>query len=106
MIMAKLGISTPNLSDYDDIRLDLALAENTPEYKEVQSQIIDFLEFWKRRGPEKSYERVKAEYELKKNFEKISPEAQREILQKFEELSSQPCDFLSIVGVLDNITRR
>jgi hypothetical protein len=106
MIMAKTWNIHPNLSDYDDIRLDLALAENTPEYKEVQSPIIDFLEFWKRRGPEKSYERVKAEYELKKNFEKISPEAQREILQKFEELSNQPCDFLSIVGALDNITRR
>ena len=103
--MAKLGISTPNLSDYDDIRLDLALAENAPGYKEFQSKIIDFLEFWKRRGPEKSYETVKAEYDVKKNFEKISPEGQREILQKFEELSSQPCDFLSIVGELDYIIK-
>lgn len=89
-----------------ELNLDLIPQESSAEYKELQSQIIDFLEFWKRRGPEKTYELIKAEYNVKKNFEKISPEAQREILQKFEELSSQPCDFLSIVGVLDNIIKR
>lgn len=104
--MEKLGISTPNLSDYDDIRLDLALAENAPGYREIQSPIIDFLEFWQRRGPQKTYDLIKAEYDVKKNFEKMSPEAQREILQKLEELSNQPCDFRSIVEELDNIAKR
>ena len=40
-----------------------------------------------------------------KNFEKISPEAQREILQKLEELCNQPCDFRSIVEELDYIIK-
>ena len=88
------------------LNLDLIPQESSAEYKKVQSQIIDFLEFWKRRGPEKSYETVKAEYELKKNFEEISPEAQREILQKLDELSNRPCDFRSIVEELDNIAKR
>ena len=38
-------------------------------------------------------------------FEIPSPEAKREILQKLEELSNQPCDFRSIVEELDNITK-
>ena len=89
-----------------ELRLDLVEEKPSAEYLYMQSQMLDFLEFWKRRGPEKSYETVKAEYDVKKNFEKISPGAKREILQKFEELSNQPCDFLSIVGELDNIIRR
>lgn len=89
-----------------ELNLDLIPQESSAEYKELQSQIIDFLEFWKRRGPEKSYETVKAEYELVQNFGKLSPETKREILQKFEEFSSQPCHFLSIVGELDNIIKR
>lgn len=36
----------------------------------------------------------------------ISPEARREILQKLDELSNQPCDFRSIMEELDNIAKR
>lgn len=89
-----------------ELNLDLIPQESSAEYKEVQSQIIDFLGFWQRRGPQKTYDLIKAEYDVKKNFEKISPEAQWEILQKFEELSNQPCDFLSIVEELDYIIKR
>ena len=88
-----------------ELRLDLAEEKPSAEYLYMQSQMLDFLELYKPRQ-DKPLELVKAQYEVKRNFEKISPKTQREILQKFEELSSQPCDFLSIVGALDNITRR
>lgn len=39
-------------------------------------------------------------------FEIPSPEAKREILQKLDELSNQPCDFRSIMEELDNIAKR
>ena len=54
------------------------------------------------------YERVKKPYyRYREKFSKeLSPEAQREILQKLEELSNQPCDFRSIVEELDNIAKR
>ena len=87
-----------------ELRLDLAEETPSAQYKYMQSQVLDFLEFYKPRQ-DKPLELVKAQYEMKRNFEKISPEAQREILQKFEELSSQPCDFLSIVGELDYIIK-
>ena len=88
-----------------ELRLDLAEETPSAQYKYMQSQMLDFLEFYKPRQ-DKPLELVKAQYEVKRNFEKLSPEAQREVLQMFEELSNQPCDFLSIVGALDNITRR
>lgn len=88
-----------------ELRLNLAEEKPSAEYRYMQSQILDFLEFWKRLGPEKSYETVKAEYELAQISEEISPEAQREILQKFEELSNRPCDFCSIVEELDYIIK-
>jgi hypothetical protein len=88
-----------------ELRLDLAEEKPSAEYLYMQSQMLDFLEFYKPRQ-DKPLELVKAQYEVKRNFEEISPEAQREILQKFEELCNQPCNFRSIVEELDNIIKR
>ena len=51
-----------------ELNLDLIPQESSAEYKEVQSQMINFLEFWQRRGPQKSYDLIKAEYDVNRKL--------------------------------------
>jgi hypothetical protein len=79
-----------------ELRLDLAEEKPSAEYLYMQSQMLDFLEFYKPRQ-DKPLELVKAQYEVKRNFEELSPEAQREVLQMFDEQSKHPYSFTDIV---------
>ena len=84
------------IQEMAELRLDLIEEKPSAEYLYVQSQMLDFLEFYKSRQ-DKPLGLVIAQYEMKRNFEKLSPETQQQILQRFEDSSEHPYSFTDIV---------